>query len=164
MTSALPTHTVMSSAERHHDDHDGGIGMGPVEYVIIGFPGNRFTGEIVPELTRLIEGGVVRIIDLVFIGKNDDGDVVVIEVDENAELTAFAMLDGEIGGVIGDEDIQYAAEGLEPGSSAALILWEDTWAAPLVQAIRNAGGVLLEGSRIPAQLIEDAEALLASAS
>ncbi len=136
--------------------------MGPVEYVIIGFPGNQFTGEIVPELSRLIESGVVRIIDLVFVGKNEDGDVVVIEVDENADMTAFAMLDGEIGGFIGDEDVQHAAAAIEPGSSALLILWEDVWAAPLVQAIRNSGGVLLEGSRIPAELIEDAEALLAS--
>ena len=136
--------------------------MGPVEYVIIGFPGNQFTGEIAPELARLIERDVVRIIDLVFIGKDDAGNVVVIEVDEDAGLSAFAMLDGEIGGVIGDEDVQHAAEAIEPGSSALLIVWEDTWAAPLVQAIRNSGGVLLEGSRIPAELMDDAEALLAS--
>ena len=136
--------------------------MGPVEYVIIGFPGNQFTGEIAPELARLIERDVVRIIDLVFIGKDDAGNVVVIEVDEDAGLSAFAMLDGEIGGVIGDEDVQHAAEAIEPGSSALLIMWEDTWASPLVQAIRNSGGVLLEGSRIPAELMDDAEALLVS--
>jgi uncharacterized membrane protein len=147
---------------RHLIDNDRGVGMGPVEYVIIGFPGNQFTGEIAPELARLIERDVVRIIDLVFIGKDDAGNVVVIEVDEDAGLSAFAMLDGEIGGVIGDEDVQHAAEAIEPGSSALLIVWEDTWAAPLVQAIRNSGGVLLEGSRIPAELMDDAEALLAS--
>ena len=140
------------------------MSMGPVEYVILGFPGNRFTGEIVPELVKLVESGLIRIIDLVFIGKNEDGEVLVIEVDEDGDLSAaFASLDGEVGGVIGNEDIQYAAESIEPGSSAALLLWEDTWAAPFAQAVRNAGGVLLESSRIPADLIEQAESLLASA-
>ena len=139
--------------------------MGPVEYVIIGFPGNQFKGEIVPELVKLVEGGVIKIIDLIFIGKNEDGDVLVFEIDEDGDLSAaFASLDGEVGGVIGNEDIQHAAESIEPGSSAALLLWEDTWATPFVQAVRNAGGVLLEGSRIPQDLIEQAESLLASAS
>lgn len=138
--------------------------MGPVEYIIISFPGSQFTGEIVPELANLVEGGVIRIIDLVFIAKDDEGEILVLEVDEDAGLTAFTTLEGEVGGFIGDEDIGYAAEAIEPGSSAALLVWEDTWATPLVGAIRNAGGVLVEGSRIPHDLVEEAEALLASVS
>jgi len=137
--------------------------VGPVEYVIIGFPGSQFTGEIAPELANLVESGLVRIIDLVFIAKDDQGEVLVLEVDENAELDVFTSLDADVGGVLGDEDIAHAAEAIEPGSSALLLLWEDTWAAPLAQAIRNSGGVLLEGSRIPHELIEEAEDLLASA-
>jgi len=137
--------------------------VGPVEYVIIGFPGNQFTGEIAPELAKLVESGLVRIIDLVFIAKDEAGDVVVLEVDEQADLNVFASIEGEVGGVLGDEDVAHAAEAIEPGSSALLLLWEDTWAGPLAQAIRNSGGVLLEGSRIPYELIEEMEDLLASA-
>src|SRR4249919_1733227 len=139
------------------------MGMGPIEYVIIGFPGNQFTGEIAPELAKLTESGQIRIIDLVFIAKDDDGAVLVIEVDEREDLMVYLDLDGDVGGIIGQEDIQHAAEAIPAGSSAALLLWEDTWATPFVQALRNAGGVLLEGSRIPQTLVDEAEALLASA-
>jgi uncharacterized membrane protein len=141
------------------------MSIGPVEYIIIGFPGNQFRGEIVPELVNLVEKGLIRIIDLVVISRNDAGDVLVIEVDEDGDLSAmFATLDGEVGGAIGNEDIQHAAASIEPGSSAALLLWEDVWATPFVEAVRNAGGVLIEGSRIPHDLVEELESLLASAS
>jgi uncharacterized membrane protein len=135
-----------------------------VEYVIIGFPGNQFKGEIVPALADLVDSGTIRIIDLVFIGKSEDGDVVTFEVDgDHAELEVFNTLEGEVGDFINDDDIAHAASALEPGSSAALLLWEDLWATPFVEAVRNAGGVLLEGARIPRELIEEAEALAASA-
>jgi len=139
------------------------MSRGPVEYVIIGFPGNEFKGEIVPALADLVDSGTIRIIDLVFVGKTQDGDVVTFEVDgEHADLEAYSALDGEVGEYIGDEDIAHAAAALEPGNSAALLLWEDVWAAPFVEAVRNAGGVLLEGARIPQELIEEAEALAES--
>ena len=130
--------------------------IGPVEYMILGFPGNHFTGEVAPELARLVESGTIKVIDLVFIGKDAEGDVVAVEFDEHEQLAGFADVDGEVGGLISEEDIAYAAEGLEPNSSAALLIWEDTWAIPLVEALRGAGGVLLEGSRIPHDLIEPA--------
>ena len=136
---------------------------GPVEYIIIGFPGNKFTGEIVPELAKLVETGTIRILDLLFVQKDADGSVVVIEVDEHDDLAGYGSLDGEVGGFIGSEDVEHAAEALEPNSSAALLIWEDLWAAPFVDALRRADGVLLEGSRIPHDLVEEAEALLASA-
>jgi len=136
------------------------MSIGPVEYIIIGFPGNDFHGEIVPEIAKLVDDGVVRIVDLVFISKDEDGSFVVLEADEDDGVSVFASLDGEVGGFIGDEDVAHAAASLEPGNSAALLLWEDLWAIPLVSAIRNAGGVVLEGSRIPHELIEAAEAQL----
>jgi uncharacterized membrane protein len=141
------------------------MSYGPVEYIIIGFPGNQFKGEIVPELVNLVEAGLIRILDLVVISRNEAGDVLVVEVDEDGDLSImFAALEGEVGGVIGNEDIQHAAESIEPGSSAALLVWEDTWATPFVQAVRNAGGVLIEGARIPHDLVEELESLLASAN
>jgi hypothetical protein len=130
--------------------------IGPVEYMILGFPGNQFNGDIAPELANLIESGTIRIIDLVFMTKDADGEVAAFEYDQHDGLKGFAALDGEVGGIIGEEDIAYAADGLEPNTSAALLIWEDTWAAPLVDALRGSGGVLLEGSRIPHDLIEAA--------
>ena len=129
---------------------------GPVEYIIVGFPGNRFNGQIAPELIALVESGTVRILDLVFIGKDDDGEVAAFEFDQLDELLPFAELEGDVGGLLSQEDIEYAAAALEPGSSAALLVWEDTWAAPFVEAIRDSGGVLLEGARIPHELVEAA--------
>jgi Family of unknown function (DUF6325) len=137
--------------------------IGPVEYVILGFPGNNFTGQIVPELAKLIDSGLVRIIDLTFISKDADGAVQVVEYDAVEELAAFAGLDGEVGGILTDADIDYAAQSLEPNSSAALLVWEDTWAAPFAAAVRNANGVILEGARIPREIIEQAMGALADA-
>ena len=134
------------------------MSIGPVEYIIIGFPGNDFHGEIVPEIANLVDSGTVRILDLVFVSKDEDGSFVVLEADEDDGVSVFASLDGDIGGFIGDEDIAHAAATIEPGNSAALLIWEDLWALPLVTAIRRAGGVVLEGSRIPAELIDAAEA------
>ena len=132
------------------------MSIGPVEYLILGFPGNNFTGEIVPELAKLIDSGLVRIIDLIFISKDADGDVTVVEYDAVEELAAFAGLDAEIGGLLTDEDVAHASLSLEPNSSAALLVWEDTWAAPFAAAVRNANGVILEGARIPREIIEEA--------
>ena len=127
--------------------------IGPVEYIIVGFPGNKFTGEIAPELIALVEAGTIRILDLIFIGKDADGSVVSFEIDELDEAAGFARLPGEVGGLIGPEDIEYAAAALEPNSSAALLIWEDLWASPFAEAVRRADGVLLEGARMPHEVI-----------
>jgi hypothetical protein len=136
---------------------------GPVEYIIVGFPGNKFTGEIAPELIALVDSGTVRILDLIFIGKDADGSIVSFEIDELDALAGFGGLDGEVGGLIGQADIEYAAAALEPNSSAALLIWEDLWAAPFAEAVRRADGVLLEGARIPHELIGPALADLPAA-
>jgi Family of unknown function (DUF6325) len=132
------------------------MSIGPVEYLILGFPGNKFTGQIVPELAKLIDGGLIRIIDLTFIMKDAAGGVEVVEYDAVEELAAFAGLDAEVGGILTEEDIAYAAQSLEPNSSAALLIWEDTWASPFAAAVRNADGVILEGARVPREIIEQA--------
>ncbi len=129
--------------------------IGPVEYIILGFPGNNFTGQIVPELNKLIDSGLVRIIDLTFITKDADGHVEVVEYDAVEELAEFAGLDAEVGGILNDEDVAHAALSLEPNSSAVLLIWEDAWAAPFAAAVRNANGVILEGARIPREIIEE---------
>jgi len=138
--------------------------IGPVEYIIMGFPGNKFTGKIAPELAKLVENRTIRILDLTFVAKDPDGNVVTFEFDQLDELAPFAEVDGEVGGLVSTEDIEYVGSMLEPNSSAALLVWEDMWAAPLVEALRAADGVLLQGARIPRELIEQAFADLPSAS
>lgn len=137
--------------------------IGPVEYIIVGFPGNKFTGEIVPELIALVESGTVRVLDLIFIGKDENGDVLAFEIDELDGVDAFNDLEGEFGGLIGPKDIEFVASKLEPSTSAALLLWEDLWAARFAEALRDSGGVLLEGARIPHELIEPAHSALPQA-
>jgi Family of unknown function (DUF6325) len=130
--------------------------LGPVEYIIIEFPGNDFRGDIVPAMAKLVENEVVRIIDLVFIMKDPDGNVSVYEYDQLDELAPFASLPGEVGDFVNQEDLDYAAAALAPDSSAAVILWEDTWATELALAIRGAGGIVREGARIPPELVDAA--------
>jgi len=136
---------------------------GPVEYVILGFPGSQFTGEIVPQLAKLVDDGVIRILDLVVVAKDADGSVFGMEVDEHDSLVIFTALDGEVGGILGEEDIEHAGEGLEPNTTAVLLVWEDLWAVPLLESLLNVGGVLIEGARIPHDLVEQAEAFAAAA-
>jgi hypothetical protein len=139
------------------------MAMGPVEYIIVSFPGNKFSGEMVPELAALIDSRTVRILDLVFVRKDADGNVDSLEFDQLDELAPYADIDGDVGGLAGPEDIEHAAALLEPNSSAALLIWEDLWALPLVEAIRNSGGVLVEGARVPRELVEEAFEELESA-
>lgn len=130
--------------------------IGPVEYVLIEFPGNRFNGDIAPALTDLVDAGLVRIIDVVFVIKDVDGNVASFEYDERDDLAALATIDGSADGVINDEDLQLVAETLVPDTSVLMIVWEDRWATPLAEAIRAAGGVLRSGERIPHEIVEAA--------
>jgi hypothetical protein len=130
--------------------------VGPVEYLVVGFPGNKFTGKIAPELKALVDSGTVRVLDLIFIGKDVDGSVVVFEVDELDGVAEFIAMDADVGGLIGESDVAHAAASLEPNSSCALLIWEDVWATKFAEAVRDAGGVVLEGARIPHELIASA--------
>ncbi|MEZ5178311.1 MAG: DUF6325 family protein [Acidimicrobiales bacterium] len=140
------------------------MALGPVEHLIIGFPGNRFDGSIAPALARLVESGTVRILDLVFIQKDADGTVSYFEIDELDDAVHFAAgIEGEAGGLLADDDLAAAAEALEPNSSAAFLLWEDCWAAELAEAIRGAGGVIVAGGRVSHELVEQVLAELPAA-
>jgi len=139
--------------------------IGPVEYMIVSFPGNQFTGEIAPALGKLIESNTIRVIDLAFVGKDEDGNVAAFElseVDEQVRRGLEALgLDGT--GLLGEEDLMDAADALEPGSSAAMLLWEDLWAGELASALRGAGGELVTIGRVPHDVVMEArEALLAA--
>jgi hypothetical protein len=129
--------------------------IGPVEYMIVAFPGNRFKGEIVPALQDLVDSETVRIIDLAFVTKDESGEVAGFELSDLDEevRTALENAGAESGGLFNDDDLLAAAEELEPNSSAALLVWEDLWAARLTDSIRNAGGELFDLGRIPHEVV-----------
>lgn len=129
--------------------------IGPVEYVLIAFPGNQFTGGIAPAIGELVANGTVRILDLVFISKSADGTVTSFEYDDNPLTAAFAEIDGEADGFLDEEDILAAADDLDDDSSALLIVWEDLWASRLADEIRASGGQLVAGRRIPYQVVDE---------
>ncbi|HTO01853.1 MAG TPA: DUF6325 family protein [Microthrixaceae bacterium] len=129
--------------------------LDPVEYVIIEFPDNQFNGKIAPAIEKLVNGGLVHILDLVFVRKSSDGEIEHFEFDELEDLEAFAQIDGEADGLLNDTDIAEMAVGLAPNSSALFIVWEDNWAHELGRAIRESGGRLLAGERIPHDVVQD---------
>jgi hypothetical protein len=133
------------------------MAYGPVEMVVIKFPGNQFTGEIVPALEELVQNGLVRIIDLLFVMKEGDGTVTVLEMDALGDTIAavFEPLAQTEDELLSQADGEYFGELLEPNSSAAMLLFENAWAARFAQAVRNANGEVLLNERIPRAVIEE---------
>jgi hypothetical protein len=127
--------------------------MGPIDYLVVEFPGNRMTGEAMPLLVDLVDRGIIRILDLVFIRKELDGSVsgvTVADLDGDGALD-LAVFEGASSGLLGVDDITDAGTVLEPGSSAGMLVYENLWAAPFAAALRRSGGQLVAGGRIPVQ-------------
>jgi hypothetical protein len=131
---------------------------GPVDFIALEFPGNRFKGEILPDLFELVDRGVIRIIDLVLIIKGLDGSVVVRELHEldSGQMELLNPLQAEVSQLITTEDIDRIAEQLEPNSTAGLLLIENLWAKKTQQAMIDAGGRLVMFERIPHDIVEEA--------
>ena len=132
--------------------------IGPVDYAIIAFPGNKFRGEIGPALADLVDANTIRIIDIAFVGKNADGDAIAFELTElDPDVQKGLEKAGiEVGGLVPEEDLMAVAEDLEPENSAALIVWENVWARDVAQKMRDAGGVLVAFERIPHDVVQAA--------
>jgi hypothetical protein len=132
--------------------------IGPVEYLIVAFPGNRFRGEIAPALADLVDAGTIRIIDIAFVGKDENGEVMAFELTELDEDVREGLenLGAEVTGLFNEDDLMAAAAELEPNSSAALLVWEDVWAREVAQAMRDAGGEMLDFGRLPHEVVEAA--------
>ena len=132
--------------------------IGPVDYAIIAFPGNQFRGEIAPALAELVDNGTIRIIDVAFVGKNDSGEAIAMELTElDPEVQAgLDKLGIEVNGLFNEDDLMAAAEELDPNSSAVLLVWENVWARKVTQAMRDAGGILLDFDRLPHDVVQAA--------
>ncbi len=132
--------------------------IGPVDYMIVGFPGNQFTGEIAPALGALVDDGTIRIIDAAFVIKDEAGNTAAMEITELDPQVQSALdsLGIEVGGLFNEEDLMDAADSLEPNSSAAVLLWENVWARDVAQKMRDAGGVLLAFERLPHEVVQAA--------
>jgi len=132
--------------------------VGPVEYIALAFPGNKFKGDIIPALQELVDSKTIRIIDLAFVSKDADGNVLAMEVEEmDSEAgKAFASLQHEVGDLVNEADLKEIGAGLEPNSSAAILVWEDAWATKFANAVRDAGGILLDRQTLPHQVVQAA--------
>jgi hypothetical protein len=134
------------------------MAVGPVEYIVVAFPGNKFTGKIAPALADLVQNGTIRILDLAFVAKDGDGNVVAMELSDlpTDDAAEFDSLNAQAGGLFNDEELASAGDELEPNSAAALLVWENLWAKTFVEAVREADGELLDYDRIPHEVAEAA--------
>src|SRR4029453_5682625 len=132
--------------------------IGPVDFLVVAFPGNKFRGEIAPAISELVEDGTIRIIDIAFVGKDEDGNAVAMELTELEPDVQEGLEKGgvEVGGLLNEDDLMDVATGLEPNSSAALLVWENVWARKVAQAMRDADGVLVAFDRIPHEIVQAA--------
>jgi hypothetical protein len=131
--------------------------MGPVDYVLVEWAGRQPTGEALPHLVDLVDSGIIRILDIAFITKDEAGEVAGIEISElGSQVEEVSIFEGASSGIISDDDTVEAAQALEPGTSAALLVYENVWAAPFAAAVRRSGGQLVASGRIPVQAIIDA--------
>jgi len=129
--------------------------MGPIDYVVLEWDGEQpVTGEVMPLLLDLVDRGIIRILDIAFLGKDTDGSVTAIDFGEVAQSSpALADFEGASSGLLGQDDLVEAAVALEPGTVAAVLVWENRWAAPVAVALRRSGGQLVASGRIPVQAI-----------
>ena len=122
---------------------------GPIDFVLLEFAGDKLTGEPAEALADLIERGVVRLYDLMVVSKEPDGTIRELEISESS-AGGFNVFAGARSGLLGDDDVSQAGAAMEPGTVAALIIYENAWAIPFVSAVRNGGGELIASTRIPA--------------
>jgi len=137
------------------DDVNGVDELGPVDWILVEFPGSKFKGEIAPALRDLVERDVVRVLDLLVLKKDSDGSLDAFELSDldESELGELRSYESELAMLLSEEDVTAVAAAIEPGSSAAVLVWENRWAAPFASAVRRSGGQLVASGRIPVQAL-----------
>lgn len=129
--------------------------LGPVDWIVVEFPGSHFKGEIAPALNDLVSRGIVRVLDLLLIRKQEDESLDFFELSDldESEIGSLRAYETALATLLSEEDVEAVAAAVEPGSTAALLVWENSWAAPFASAVRRAGGQLAATGRIPVQAI-----------
>ena len=126
--------------------------MGPIDYIVLEWPGRQPSGEVAPMIVDLADRGIIRILDVAFMIKKEDGTVDAIEL-ADLDGDGFADFEGASSGLIGQDDLEEAGAALRPGTSAAVLVWENRWAAPVAVALRRSGGELVASGRLPVQAV-----------
>jgi len=139
--------------------------LGPLEYLVVGFEGNRFSGKILPELRAARDKGIIRVIDLVVFKKDEDGNITTMEMSDlsKEEAEQFAPLTGDILGLLTPEDIEQVASDIPNNCSAGVMVFEHTWAIGLKEAIKNSGGIPVAGGLVAPDVLKELEEELDSA-
>ncbi len=129
--------------------------LGPIDYIVVEFPAgaSNFTGEMANELLKLVDSGIVRVIDVLILSKDEDGTVDAMELSDIPELGELEKVEAQLAELLAAEDIEHLAAAMEPGSTAGVLIWENLWAAPFASAARRSGGQLIATGRIPIQAI-----------
>src|SRR4029079_16978958 len=127
--------------------------LGPVDYIVVEFPAgaSHFTGEMASELAALVDAGTIRVLDVLVLQKDDDGNVEALESEDLDELDEFRAIETELAEILAADDVEHLAAAMEPGTVAGVLIWENTWAAPFASAARRSGGQLVASGRIPIQ-------------
>jgi hypothetical protein len=129
---------------------DTDVELGPIDYIVVEWPaGSQPNGEGMPLLVDLVDRGLIRILDLAFVRKEDDGTIVGLELNELGDVPELTVFEGASSGLLGQQDFDEAGAAIQPGCSAALLMYENTWAAPFATALRRSGAQLVAGGRIP---------------
>ena len=136
----------MDEADRYEE-------MGPVDYIVIEWPDQQPTGEVAPLIVEAADRGIIRILDVAFLIKDVEGNIATVEAGEFNADGGFAEFEGAGTGLLGEDDLAEAAAALNPGTSAAILIWENRWAAPIATGLRRSGAQLVASGRIPIQAI-----------
>jgi hypothetical protein len=134
---------------------DDNVELGPVDWIVVEFPGSNFNGEIAPVVQDLVDRGLIKVLDLMMLRKDDAGELEIFELSDlqGGELGELRTAEAELAMVLSEQDVLDIAETIEPGSTAAVLVWENLWAAPFGAAVRHAGGQLVASGRIPIQAV-----------
>ena len=129
--------------------------LGPVDYIVVEFPAgaSHFTGEMASELAALVDAGTIRVLDVLVLQKDDDGNVEALEIEDLDELDEFRAIETELAEILAADDVEHLAAAMEPGTVAGVLIWENAWAAPFASAARRSGGQLIASGRIPVQAL-----------
>ena len=141
------------------EGHNGQPDLGPIDIVVLAYPaGAPMTGEAAQMLVDLVDRGIIRVLDAMFVMKNEDGTFSGFDASDltGKDVGDFVVFEGASSGLLGDDDAEKAAEAIEPGSAAVVLVYENRWAAPFVAAVRRSGGVPIAFERVPVQDLIDA--------